>query len=81
VVRSTVERLKREMDLKDTVCGRKVKLTATGAEAWAAILVERRFRGRRPSQLWVTDLTYVGTDRGFAYAASISDASARRPVG
>jgi putative transposase len=35
----------------------------------------------RPNQLWVADLTYVATWRGFAYVAFVIDVFARRIVG
>ena len=44
-------------------------------------LVERNFSATRPNQLWVADLTYVATWRGFAYVAFIVDVFSRRLVG
>ena len=44
-------------------------------------LVMRRFVATRPNQLWVADLTYVATWRGFAYVAFVIDVFARRIVG
>ena len=38
-------------------------------------------RWRRPNALWVADLTYVATWRGFVYVAFVIDAFARRIVG
>ena len=35
----------------------------------------------RPNELWVSDLTYVATWRGFVYVALVIDAFARRIVG
>ena len=49
--------------------------------AHPADLVSRRFVARRPNQLWVADLTYVATWRGFAYVAFVIDVFARRIVG
>ena len=37
--------------------------------------------GERPNELWVSDLTYVATWRGFVYVAFVIDAFARRIVG
>ena len=83
VARSTVERLMRQMGVKGAVRGRKYKVTtvAAEAEAWPADLVERRFQASRPNQLWVADLTYVATAKGFAYTAFVIDAFSRRIVG
>ena len=41
----------------------------------------RDFTATRPNQLWVADLTYVATWRGFAYVAFVIDTYARRIVG
>ena len=43
--------------------------------------VNREFKVSRPNALWVSDLTYVATWRGFAYTAFVIDAYARRIVG
>jgi putative transposase len=43
--------------------------------------VERDFTASRPNELWVADLTYVATWRGFVYAAFVIDAFSRRIVG
>ena len=44
-------------------------------------LVTRDFTATRPNELWVADLTYVATWRGFAYVAFVIDVFARRIVG
>jgi putative transposase len=44
-------------------------------------LVERQFVVERPNALWVSDLTYVATWSGFAYAYFIVDAFSRMIVG
>lgn len=44
-------------------------------------LVERDFTAERPNQLWVSDLTYVATWKGFVYVAFVIDAFSRRIVG
>jgi len=43
--------------------------------------VERNFTASRPNQLWLSDLTYVPTWRGFVYVAFVIDVFARRIVG
>ena len=43
--------------------------------------MRRDFTAQRPNQLWVSDLTYVATWRGFAYVAFVIDAFSRRIVG
>src|SRR5262249_18336279 len=44
-------------------------------------LVPRQFTATRPNQLWVADLTYVATWRGFVYVAFVIDVFSRRIVG
>jgi transposase InsO family protein len=82
VARCTVERLMRAMGLRGVVRGRKHRTTVPDeAAARPADLVERDFTATRPNQLWVADLTYVATWRGFVYVAFVIDAFARRIVG
>ena len=66
VARCTVGRLMREMGLRGVVRGRKFKTTvADDSKVRPPDLVERDFTATRPNQLWVSDLTYVATWRGF----------------
>lgn len=44
-------------------------------------LVDRRFVAERPNQLWVSDITYIGTLDGFLYLAVVLDVWSRRIVG
>jgi transposase InsO family protein len=44
-------------------------------------LVERDFSADRPNQLWVADLTFVATWKGFVYVAFILDVFSRKIVG
>jgi transposase InsO family protein len=82
VARCTVARLMRSMGLRGAVRGRTFKTTISDAStSRPADLVERNFTATRPNQLWVSDLTYVVTWRGFAYVAFVIDAYARRIVG
>jgi transposase InsO family protein len=83
VARCTVERLMKEMGLAGAVRGRAWTTTTQPAleSDRPADLVERRFTAPRPNQLWVADLTYVATWRGFVYVAFVIDVFARRIVG
>jgi putative transposase len=81
--RCTVQRLMRRLGLRGAVRGRRFKIT-TQPDTTAprpADLVTRHFRATRPNELWVADLTYVATWRGFAYVAFVIDVFARRLVG
>ena len=83
VARCTVARLMVQLGLSGAVRGRRFKLTtiADDAAARPQDLVERNFAAERPNQLWVSDLTYVATWRGFVYVAFVIDVYSRRIVG
>jgi transposase InsO family protein len=83
VARCTVQRLMRQLRLRGAVRGRRFKITTQPdtAAPRPADLVTRYFRATRPNELWVADLTYVATWRGFAYVAFVIDVFARRIVG
>jgi len=83
VARCTVQRLMRTMGLRGAVRGRAWKTTTVPdmAAPRPADLVDRAFTATRPNQLWVADLTYVATWRGFVYVAFVIDVFARRIVG
>jgi putative transposase len=83
VARCTVARLMRRLGLAGVVRGRKYKVTTipNAAAARPPDLVARRFTAGRPNQLWVADLTYVATWRGFVYVAFVIDVFSRRIVG
>lgn len=70
-----------DMGLHGAVRGKKCKTTIAGVSAARpGDLVNRDFTASRPNQLWVADLTYVATWRGFAYVAFVIDLCARMIV-
>jgi putative transposase len=81
--RCSVERLMRQLNLRGAVRGRAFKTTTICNEQLRrpADLVNRSFFAQRPNALWVSDLTYVATWRGFVYVAFVIDVFARRIVG
>jgi putative transposase len=82
VARCTVERLMAGLGLRGAVRGRSFRVTTTSGDTVPPRdLVDRNFRASRPNQLWVSDLTYVATWRGFVYVAFVIDVFARRIVG
>lgn len=82
VARCTVTRVFKAMGLRGVVRGRRVKTTIPEPLAHRPQdLVQRNFTATRPNQLWVSDLTYVPTWRGFVYVAFVTDAYSRRIVG
>ena len=82
VARCTVERLMPAMGLRGVVRGRRCNTTIVDDAADRPLdLVDRDFTATRPNQLWVSDLTYVATWRGFVYVAFVIDVFSRRIVG
>ena len=82
VARCTVERLMREMSLQGAVRGRTVRTTKPNDSTDKPLdLVNREFSATRPNELWVADLSYVATWRGFVYVAFVIDVYARTIVG
>jgi transposase InsO family protein len=64
------------------VRGKKFKTTVPDdSAARPADLVKRDFTASRPNELWVADLTYVATWRGYVFVAFIIDVFARIIVG
>jgi putative transposase len=82
VARCTVERLMADMGLHGVVRGRRFKTTIPDTAALRPPdLVDRNFTASRPNQLWVADLTYVATWRGFVYVPFVVDVFSRMIVG
>ena len=75
VPRCTVARLMRDLGLRGVVRGRRVKTTVPSEVLDRPMdRVNREFQAARPNALWVADLTFVATWRGFVYVAFIIDA-------
>lgn len=82
VARCTVERLMRAMGLRGVVRTSAPRTTIPAKDAFAPEdRVRRDFTADAPNRLWVSDITYVRTDRGFAYVAFVTDVFSRRIVG
>jgi transposase InsO family protein len=80
--RCTVERLMKALGLRGAIRGKSFKTTIPDADASRpADLVRRAFVATRPNQLWVADITFVATWRGFVFVAFVIDVFARRIVG
>ncbi|MFJ2811584.1 IS3 family transposase [Kitasatospora sp. NPDC087271] len=80
--RCTVERLMREDGLEGVIRGRRRRTTVPEPAApRPPDLVNRAFIAHRPNQLWVADLTYVGTWAGWVYVAFVLDVYSRMIVG
>jgi putative transposase len=80
--RDQVGRLMRGVGLQGVTRTQRVRTTKPAAvEQRPADLVERVFAAAAPNRLWLADLTYVWTVRGFVYTAFVVDAFSRRIVG
>ncbi len=77
-----IERAMRELDLVARRRRRFVRTTqADGAHPVAPNVLRRDFTASAPDERWVTDITYVSTDEGWAYIAVILDLYSRAVVG
>ena len=47
----------------------------------AANVLNRQFRPDAPNRAWVTDITYVATEEGWLYLASVMDLYSRKIIG
>ena len=75
-------RLMTALGLAGVVRGKTIRTTHSAPLAERpADLVQRIFNAAAPNRLWLADLTYVWTVRGFCYTAFIVDAFSRRIVG
>ena len=82
VGRDRVGRLMGALGLAGVTRSRRVRTTVPAPVAERpADLVNRTFSAPAPDRLWVSDLTYVWTVRGFCYAAFVIDAFSRMIVG
>ena len=80
--RERVARLMRELGLEGVVRGKTARTTILDELAERPTdLVDRKFTAMAPNRIWVADLTYVGTQAGFVYAAFLTDLFGRYIVG
>jgi putative transposase len=80
--RRRVARLMRAAGLVGCCRRRRVRTTvADPAHAPAPNLVARDFTAPAPDRLWLGDITYVATQEGWLYLATLLDAHSRRVVG
>ena len=80
--RERVARLMRELGLEGVVRGKRARTTILDELAERPTdLVDRKFTAMAPNRIWVADLTYVGTQAGFVYAAFLTDLFSRYIVG
>lgn len=77
-----VARLMGELGIAGRCGRRKIRTTWRDPAAKpAADLVERDFTADEPDELWVGDITYIPTDEGWLFVASVLDVCTRMVVG
>lgn len=82
ITQKAVARLMRAAGLRSRVV-KKYKATTNSHHAHpvAENLLNRQFVAERPHQVWMTDITYIATDEGWLYLASVEDLYSRQIVG
>jgi putative transposase len=81
--RKRVATLMRQAQVRSTRHRRfRVKTTdSSHGHAVAANLLDRQFEPAQVDQVWAGDITYVATDEGWLYVASVMDLCSRRIIG
>lgn len=83
VCMNTVAKILRECGLRATRKKRFVPRTTQSVHGQpvAPNLLDRCFATRRPDAVWVADISYVATDEGWLYLATLMDLFSRKIVG
>lgn len=83
VGRRRVERIMRRHGVRGLVARpRRVRTTdSRHALPVAPNLLDRKFTAARPNQIWLADLSYIPTEEGWLYLASVMDLHTRKVVG
>jgi putative transposase len=82
VGRKRVARLMHNAGIQGVTRRRWVRTTIADTRTRPAPdLVERDFQATEPNQVWVADITFIGTMEGWVYLAAVQDIWSRRIVG
>jgi putative transposase len=81
--RGRIERLMRRHGIRAIMARpRRVRTTDSRHDLpIAPNLLDRSFSATAPNQVWLADITYIETDRGWLYLAAVMDLYSRRIVG
>ena len=81
--RGRIERLMRHHGIRAIMARqRRVRTTDSRHDfPIAANLLERNFTATAPNRIWLADITYVETDQGWLYLATVLDLYSRKIVG
>ena len=77
-----VERLMQGLDIQ-AVAKKKYRATTDSrhTQPVAENHLHRKFRADKPNQVWVADITYIYTQEGWLYLATIMDLYSRKIIG
>ncbi len=78
----TVSRLMKEMGLR-SITVKKYKATTNSKHKLPVYdnVLDRQFKPEAPNRAWVSDITYIATQQGWVYLASVMDLYSRKIVG
>jgi transposase InsO family protein len=83
VSRGRVERLMRRHGIR-AMTQRRFRVVTTDSNhslPVAANLLDQTFLATRPNEIWLADITYIPTDEGWLYLATVLDLFSRKVVG
>lgn len=82
ISRVTVAKYMKEMGLRSKL-GRKFKTTTDSKHTHKIMenVLDRKFEVSKPSEVWVSDITYIHTREGFLYLTTILDLYDRKCIG
>jgi transposase InsO family protein len=80
---NTVARLMKQAGIRAATARRFRPMTTDSNHSYSAApnVLDRQFTASRPDQKWLCDITYVPSDQGTLYLASVLDVCSRRIVG
>jgi len=80
--RKRIHRLKKQANIR-SVRHKTYKVTTNSNHnnAVSPNLLGRKFKAKRPNQVWVSDITYIATGEGWLYCAIVKDLFTKKIVG
>ncbi|MEA2961266.1 MAG: putative transposase [Alphaproteobacteria bacterium] len=82
--RPAAPRLQFDMNARAAIASAGVPMRTTDSQHDLPIapnLLDRNFSAAAPNRIWLADITYVETDQGWLYLATVMDLYSRRIVG
>jgi transposase InsO family protein len=78
----TVARIMKELGLKSrTVKRYRATTNSKHSMPVAENILNQKFQAEKPNQVWMADITYIPTEEGWLYLASLEDLCTRKIVG